>query len=155
MSDQDLTANQIAGLNRKIGELSKENQALTQRLADLKEPDELLRQVEARATKAELRIHLANLCHESGLPVELFDGYDLSTEQAVNEKVIQVAATLHARTTEGINAQLASGKKPGSGNVEIEDAPDLDNMTTAQLRAYHIKEQQRLLDAKRPPTPAY
>ena len=164
MSDQatDTRQNEIDGLNRKVSDmksqvdgLNRRNSELEQRLSTVAEPDKLLKDLQAKANAAGLEVHKVRRCHAAGIDESLLDGYQLDSAEAIDAKVVQLATKIATSATERINEVLASGRKPGSGNMESGSAPDLSGMTSAQLKAYHIKEAQREFDARRPPTPAY
>jgi len=154
---------QIDGLNRKVTDEQKEKATLLEAAkAEKMTVEERLAAVEAREqeTKREMDSKdRAALLREKqlqwkadaakrNLPDTTYIDPSLSVEDG--QKYLDgLKADLDAAITAGINKGLASGEKPGSGNTaDSEPAIDLTGKSPAELRAIHLADQQKQLEAQ-------
>ena len=133
------TKPQLDGLNRKVSEL-------TARLESVAEPDTLLRDLEKRTERAEMEASIVERCHEVGLDRRLLDGFSFGNLDEASAKILQLSTAAAVSSDERLQRSLASGDKPGAGNVDGPMEPDYSKMSSEQLRAAHVKDQTRQLN---------
>lgn len=116
---------ELAGLNRRNTELEKA-------LAARPPLDDVLGDVDARLREKDLEIAMIRGCHELGVDERLLDGFALTSEKQVMEKVAQLAEVGNQKVTVAVNRLMNSSTLPGSGNV----SPPPDRTDPATKRAY-------------------
>jgi len=135
------TRPQIDGLNRKVSELES-------RLKTVAEPDALISEMAKRTARAEMEVEIVSRCHEVGLDRSLLDGFNFDSLESASEKIVQLSRAAAVSSDERLQRSLASGDKPGAGNVDGPMEPDYSKMSSEQLRAAHVADQTRLLNSK-------
>ena len=153
---------QIDGLNRKVTDQEKEKEALAEaakaekltveeRLEAVeKREQETKREMESKDRAAALRekqLQWDATAAKLRLPKTHVDP-SLSLEDG-EKYLTEHRAALDAEKTAEINEALASGRKPGSGNVDESTPPvDLDAMSRQERIDYHIAEEEKKLEAR-------
>jgi len=154
---------QIDGLNRKVTEVEKEKVAVAEaakaekmtveeRLEAVeKREQETKREMESKERAATLREKQLQWKAEAAkrkLPDTTYVDPSLSVEDG-NKYLDELRATLDGQIKVEINEALASGKKPGSGNVADTPPPvDLEAMTVEQRKAYWVAEEEKKLSER-------
>ena len=72
----------------------------------------------------ELKFFTFKKCADSEVPFDLLDGYTLRSEEAVSEKIDQLAASITQASQKNLAAIMAQeAHRPTGGGVDIEDRP--------------------------------
>ena len=89
-----------------------DSHALGERLDEI---EKKISEKEALLKNNELQFFAYKKCNENGIDYELLDGFPLSDEKAIDEKILQLTKTNALTKDRIVNELLANSPKPSSG----------------------------------------